>query len=101
MPTTMLGAHQVAAGEGELWKRVQETARSPFEAAFVGGKAADEAEASSLSSLVGADTRRFGRLQTFDPAARSADGNDTADGADEPAEDEEDAERWARPGSRN
>ena len=88
----------VKAGEGELWKVVQETARSPFEAAFVGGKDADAAEmGSGLSSLVGADTRRFGRLE-----GRSADGNDpAAEPEEKPAEEEADSSRWARPGSRN
>lgn len=50
----------VAPGEGELWKRVRETARSPFEAAFVGAPQAESA-GSGLSSLVGADTSAFAR----------------------------------------
>jgi ABC-type lipoprotein export system ATPase subunit len=84
----------VAPGEGELWKRVQETARSPFEAAFVGAK--PEREGQALSSLVGADTRHFGA------ANRDAEqpGRNGQAPHDEPDEDvEDDTSRWARPGS--
>jgi ABC-type lipoprotein export system ATPase subunit len=81
----------VAPGEGELWKRVQDTARSPFEAAFVGARPGHEGP--KLSSLVGADTRHFGAEQR-----ESERGNGrTPDDGDETRD--EDSARWARPGS--
>jgi ABC-type lipoprotein export system ATPase subunit len=81
----------VAAGEGELWKRVQDTARSPFEAAFVG---ADPGGASGLSSLVGADTRRFGEAERERAAAEAH----ASENGQAPAEHEEaEQSRWARP----
>jgi ABC-type lipoprotein export system ATPase subunit len=86
----------VPPGEGELWKRVQETARSPFEAAFV-GDAKDAAAGAGLSSLVGADRRRFGELGR-EAAAAAQQGNGKAAAEAEPSESEEsDVARWRRP----
>jgi len=82
----------VPPGQGELWKRVQETVRSPFEAAFVGAR---PAEGGGLSSLVGADTRRFGEASRETTVGR-VDPNGKSPGAEE-GEGDEDLSRWARP----
>ena len=65
----------VAPGEGELWKRVRETVRSPFEAAFVGAPQTED-EGSGLSSLVGADSSTFAKREQ--PASNAATTNGTA-----------------------
>ncbi|MCA9831375.1 MAG: ABC transporter ATP-binding protein [Dehalococcoidia bacterium] len=93
----------VAPGEGELWKRVRETARSPFEAAFVGAPQTEES-ASGLSSLVGADTTAFAKPER--PAAPENGTNGTGSGQPEGGAPADEADStasspWARPQQRS
>jgi ABC-type lipoprotein export system ATPase subunit len=90
----------LAQEDRKLWKRVQEQARSPFEAARgIGLGDGSEVEDSELSSLVGQDARVFaapGLSRDGDGQAPSL--TEEVEAAEEPPE--EDAARWARPGKR-
>ena len=80
--------HLVGSLVGEVWTRIQELERSPFE--FVGG---DGKAGGGLSSLAGADHRVFAR-----PGATNGAGHDEEGGEGNAAEPEADASQWSRPG---
>ncbi|MGE0570357.1 MAG: ABC transporter ATP-binding protein [Dehalococcoidia bacterium] len=87
----------VAPGEGELWKRVRETARSPFEAAFVGASQSEDA-GSGLSSLVGADSSTFAKREQPSSNTVATNGTATTLHEDEGETGEPDGSSpWSRP----
>ncbi len=81
--------HLVGTGSGEVWTRIQELERSPFE--FVGG---ETTRGGGLSSLTGADHRAF---------ARPEDSNGKTQAHEAPGEEPEAASepgQWSRPGAK-
>ncbi len=87
--------------EGELWKIVQEKARSPFEAHFVGDdQQTERADLPHLSSLVGADRSQFAPLKPEPAATNGAAEPLMEDPGPSPAIEDEDQpvlSPWSRP----